>query len=425
MEEGKSVLSAFFANTVVGAKDVDPRDARTWWANYRQSAKGYMEIQAQMHDHTMHLTGVSARKFYYDPRVAAMAFAAVSAYYQLDALNVATDIYNYEAEAMGARMIYSDTAMPTIDFREPLVSKPADLDKLKPPANWLSAGRVRYCWEAGRLTREVTGGLGLNFCAPFSLAIGVRSYPLLIRDMKRNPAFAHDLFARLVDDVLPSYLKAQADYLGGVDMAVGADAWAAYPNLTPELIEEWVVPYGGRLLQNCMTKYGFAAFPAASGDYCEEDMGKFDKKILWECFDAQVKVMMGQPAIFMAMGRTQDYPLDATREWLNQWKAKGVRASVTYAVNARFLRDGTPAEIAECVKNFIKTFAYDHNLTLFLANIPADAPTDNVHAAVSAAHCYGKLPLAPDLDAVQFELPKRESFQEYVAKMSDGLGLQF
>jgi uroporphyrinogen-III decarboxylase len=424
MDEPKSVIGAFFSSTTVGEGKILPDDPRTWWVADRRSRTGAMEIQAQMHDHTMHVAGVPARKFYYDPVVNAMVSAAVSAYYNLDAIAVAADIYNYEAEAMGAKMIYSDAAMPTIDFREPFISKPADLDRVKPPAEWLSAGRIRFVWEANRLIREVTGGKGVTFCAPFSLAVGVRSYPLLIRDMKRNPAFAHELFARLVDDVLPSYLTAQADYLGGCDLAVGADAWAAYPNLTPELVEEWVVPYAGKLLQNCL-KHGFAALPAASADYCEEDLSKFDAKILWKTFDAQVKVMMGQPAIFLLMGRTHEYPLEPVVEWLDQWKAKGVRASVTAAVNARLLRDGPPERIAECVKNFIQAFAYDHNLTLFLANIPADAPSENVHAAVAAAHCYGRLPLAPDLDQVQFDLPKREPFQEYVAKLSNGLGLRF
>ena len=422
MDEPKSILGAFFATSTSGEVQVDPLDPCTWWMAYRQSQKGTMEISAQMHDHSMHVAGVPARKFYYDPVVNARVGAAVSAYYHLDSPAVSGDVYNYEAEAMGAKMIYGDQGMPTIDFREPFVSGPGDLEKLKPPADWLSAGRVRFIWETQRISRVMTGGKGLIFCAPFSLAVGVRSYPLLIRDMRRNPKFAHELFTRLVDDVLPSYLKGQADYLGGGDLAIGADAWAAYPNLSPEMVEEWVVPYAGRLMQNCMP-FGFAAMAAASGDYCEEDLAKFDKHILWKTFDSEVKVMMGQPVIFMAMGRWHEYPLEPVVEWLDQWKAKGVRASVTAAVNARLMRDGPPEKIVDNVKRFIKAFGYDHNLTLFLANIPADAPSDHVHAAVAAAHEYGRLPLAANLDEVPFELPKRETFKEYVDQMSGGKGL--
>lgn len=424
MDEPKSLLGAFFTSSAKSTGAVDPDDPRTWWMAYRQTQEGRMDIAAQMPDHIMHLVGAPARSFYSDPRINAFAGAAVAAYYHLDAPAAGGDSYNYEIEAMGGKLIYSDVGMPTIDFREPFVAKPADLAKVKPPADWLSAGRVRFAWESARMISEVTGGKMLSFCAPFSMAVGLRSYPLLIRDMKRNPAFAHELFARLVDEVLPSYLKAQSDYLGGGTMAMGADAWAAYPNLSPELVEEWVVPYAGRLLMNCMP-HGFPAMPVASADYCEEDLSRFDKQILWKTFDAEVKVMMGQPVLFMTMGRWHEYPLEPVVEYLERYKAQGVRASVTLGVNARLLRDGPPEKIVDTVKRFIKTFAYDHNLTLFLANIPADAPSDHIHAAVAAAHCYGRLPLAENLDEVEFEIPHRESFAEYVDQMSGGKGLQY
>jgi hypothetical protein len=424
MDESKSLLGSFFASTTHEAGEINPADPRSWWLAYRQTEQGRLDIAAQMPDHIMHLAGVPARTFYSDPRVNAFAGAAVAAYYHLDSPAAGGDSYNTEIEAMGGKLIHSDTGMPTIDFREPLISKPADLAKVKAPADWLSAGRVRFAWESARLTSEATGGKGMSFCAPFSMAVGLRSYPLLIRDMKRNPGFVHELFARLVDEVLPSYLKAQSEYLGGGTMAMGADAWAAYPNLSPELVEEWVVPYAGRLLQNCMP-YGFPAMPVASADYCEEDLSRFDKQILWKTFDAEVKVMMGQPVIFMTMGRWHEYPLEPVVEYLEQFKAKGVRASVTLGVNARLLREGPPERIVDTIKRFIQTFAYDHNLTLFLANIPADTPSEHIHAAVAAAHGFGRLPLAENLDKTRIEFAKHESFQDYVAQITQGKGLPF
>lgn len=425
MEEPKSGLSGLFSTQVKEVKEIDPSDPRTWWAAYRVHQTGRMDVMAQMHDHSMHLAGVSPRKFYYDPRASVFTGTAVSAYYHLDSPAIAADIYNIEIEAMGGKMIYGE-AMPTIDFRQPLVSRPADLDKVKPPEDWPSAGRVRFVWNGANLISEITGTKSMSFCAPFSMAVGLRSYPKLIRDMKRDPAFAHELFARITDEVLPSYLKAQADYQGVAPgtLATGADAWACYPDLTPELVEEWVAPYAGRLLQNCM-QFGIVGMPIGSGDYNEEDLKKFDKQILWKTFDAQVKVMMDQPAIFLGMGRWHEYPLEPVVEWLDQWKAKGVRASITAGINARLLRDGPVEDIVDNVKRFLKAFAYDHNLTIFLANIPADTPSQHVHAAVEAIHCYGQLPLAEDLDAVQFEIPQRETFAEYLDQMSNGKGLQF
>lgn len=423
MDEPKSLLGSFTTGKVSGEK-IDPADPRTWWAAYRVGQQDRLDVSAQMPDHVMQISGLPASVFYNNPRANAFAGAAVSAYYKLDAPGGGGDGYNIEIEAMGGKMIHNDVGMPTIDFREPLVSKPADLDKIKPPADWLSAGRVRFSWETARLTSEVSGAKTLGYCAPFSMAVGMRTYAKLIRDMKRDPAFAHAILDRIVDDVLPSYLKAYADYMGGADMAMGADAWAAYPNLSPELVEEWVVPYSQRLMQNCM-KFGFPALPVASGDYCEENLSKFDKQILWKTFDAEIKTMMGQPVIFMTMGRWHEYPLEPVVEYLDQFKSKGIQASVTIGVNARLLRDGPPERIIDTVKRFIKAFAYDHKLTIFLANIPADAPADNIHAAVEAVHTYGKMPLAENLDDIHIEVPRRETFKEYVDQMTNGKGMKY
>jgi hypothetical protein len=423
MDEPKSLLGSFTAGKV-SAEKIDIADPRTWWVAYRAAQQGRLDVSAQMPDHIMHVAGVPASRFYTDPRANSYAGAAVAAYYHLDAPTAGGDSYNFEIEAMGGKLIHNDAGMPTIDSREPFIQKPADLDKLKPPADWLSAGRIRFAWESMRLSMEASGAKMLSFCAPFSMAVAMRTYPLMIRDMRRDPAFANELMRRIVDDVLPSYLKAQADYLGGATMAMGADAWAAYPNLSPEMVEEWVVPYAVRLMQNCLP-YGFAALLVASADYCEENLSKFDKQILWKTFDAEIKTMMGQPVVFMTMGRWHEYPLEPVVEYLEQFKSKGIRASVTLGVNARLLREGPPERIVDTVKRFIKTFAYDHNLTLFLANIPADAPSDHIHAAVEAVHCFGQMPLAANLDDVHFEVPKRESFQEYVNQMTDGKGFQF
>ena len=155
-------------------------------------------------------------------------------------------------------MIYGDHAMPTIDFREPLRRDPRRPGEAQGAAQtgWTAAG-CASTWEVAtgqQRNGPVQRGL---FCALFSLAVGLRSYPKLIRDMRRDPAFAHDLFTCLVDEVLPSYLKARAT-IPGVNLESARDAWAAYPNLTPELIEEWVVPYPNRLLGNTM-QLGFAA----------------------------------------------------------------------------------------------------------------------------------------------------------------------
>jgi uroporphyrinogen-III decarboxylase len=420
--EKKGAVDFLFATEARAAKEYDPTDPKSWFLQSLAQERGWMEVTAQMHDHAMVLAGVPAKKFYYDPLVNCNLSAAASTYYRFDSPSVGYDAYNYEAEAMGQKMIYGENSMPTIDFREPLVSEPKDLAKLRPPADWLSAGRVRFALDLINFNVDLGYARGM-FCAPFSLAVGIRSYPKLIHDMRKNPSFAHEIFARLVDEVLPSYLKAQKEYCN-VDLAVGADAWAAFPNLTPAMLEEWVVPYAMRLMQNCM-QFCMVALPVASGDYCEENVDRFDKEILFQTFEAQKHVAAGAPSFILGMGRWQDYPLEAVAEYLEQYEAQGIRATVMGGINGRLLRDGPVEAIVDNVKRFIDVLGRYHNFSILLANIPADAPSDHVHAAVAATHVYGKLPLAENLDDVEFELPERESFAEFVDMMSEGKGLQF
>ncbi len=412
----KSLLAATVTQTDV---QVDPTDPRTWWLAQAEQPGKRINVTAQGPDHIMALTGISPRKFHTDPRAHMAAEAAVSAYYGLDGQMLGEDVYDIEAEALGQKMIYGE-AMPTIDFRQPLISEKSDLTKLKAPDDWLSRGRVPYMFEIQKMLREM-GTTTAFYCAPFSLAVGIRSYPKLIRDMKRDPAFAHELFDRLVDEILPSYLSALVAY-SGVQATNGADAWACYPDLSPELMEEWVLPYNARLTGNCQ-KRGFVATAVAVGDYCEEDLDKFDKEMLFRCLDIQSRNMFGAPFAFMGMGRWQDYPLEAMVEYLERYKARSVRCTLMGGVNARFMRDASPQEIAANVKRLIALFGHDHDLSIFLASTPADTPSQHVHAAVAAAHAYGKLPISAELDDKPVKIPQRESFQEYVHKMSGGRGL--
>lgn len=418
MTTQNGMVGSFSPTPPPGVK-LDPKDPRTWWMANATAVTDRYPLTAQMHDHSMTLAGVPAQRFYDEAETNVKVGAAVAAYYGLDSPQAIGEMYNSEAEAMGQKMIRGEHSMPTIDFREPLINERGDLLKLKPP-DWLASSRVRYTLDVIKLgtAMGLTSGL---FCAPFSLAVGIRSYPKLIRDMKKDPKFAQDLFTCLVDEIVPSYLKVEKEY-SGVSMATGSDAWAAYPNLSPEMMEEWVVPYARRLAQNCQ-QFGMVVEFYGGGDYCEERPEKFDRDILYKCLDVQTKLFGGKPALFLLMGRWHEYPLQPVAEYLSRYKEKGVRATILAAVNARLLRDGPIAKIVDNIKRYIDVLGRDHDLLLSLANIPADTPSEHVHAAVAAARAYGRLPIAENLDEVDFHLPKRESFQDYLKVMSNGAGL--
>jgi uroporphyrinogen-III decarboxylase len=367
--------------------------------------KGTISIIAQCHDHVMYLTKVPAKQFYNDFKLNYEMGDLVGRYYNLDGPAGGFDAYDLEVEALGGKLIYGENSMPTIDFRDPLIKSSDDIKKLK-------AKKIDF-HTAGRFPKvlEAVGGLQSGmcaFCSPFSLAVGLMGFPALTKAMRRNPEFAHEIFTFAVDDVLTPWIKAQHDVNDAL-MGIGADAWCCIPNLSIKEMKEWVVPYNQRLEKN-VKKFGVTTMNV-SGDYCEERLEKFDPKILHDSFDVEIASMGGSPALFLAMGRWHEYPLEAVRDYTEKFRKEGKTVTITAGINARLLRDGPIDKIVDTVKRYIDAFARDHNLSIFLANVPTDTPSDHIHAAVAAVHTYGKLPIAVNLDDIKLVLPKKESFE--------------
>lgn len=365
---------------------------------------GSITIAAQCHDHVMNLTGVPAKQFFTDFGLNYEMGELVARYYNLDGPAGGMDVYDLEVEALGGKLIYGENSMPTIDFRDPLIKSPEDLEKLKERTHdFHKKGRLPTLLQCGTM-----GGADMiTFCSPFSLAVGLMSFPALIKAMRRKPEFAHEVFKFVVDDVLTPWIKIQNESTGAL-MGIGADAWACVPNLSPAEMMEWVVPYNQRL-EKKVKNFGVLTMNI-SGDYCEERIEKFDPQILHDSFDVEIASMGGTPTLFLGMGRWHEYPLKAVRDYTEKFRKEGTPVTVSGFINARLLRDGPVEKIIDMVKRYIDTFARDHNLSLMLANVPADTPSDHIHAAVAATHTYGKFPIADNLDDVKFEVPKKEPF---------------
>ena len=370
---------------------------------------GALTIGAQCHDHVMYLTKSPAEKFYSDFTFNYEMGELVGRYYNLDSPAGGFDIYDLEVEALGGKLIYGENSMPTIDFRNPLIKTREDLQKLKmKKVDFHTAGRYPSLMSSGGLAQ---GGMDMiSFCSPFSLAVGLMSFPRLIKAMRKQPDFAHEVFKFIVDDVLTPSIKTQNEVTGAL-MGIGADAWASVPNVSPDEMMEWVVPYNERLEKN-VKKFGVMIMNV-TGDYCEERIEKFDPKILHDSFDVEIASMGGTPAIFLGMGRWHEYPLEAVRDYTEKFRKQGIPVTVTAGINARLLRDGPVDKIIDTVKRYIDAFARDHNLSIFLMNVPYDTPSEHIHAAVAATHTYGKFPIVDNLNDIKIEIPKKVSFEEW------------
>ncbi len=368
---------------------------------------------AQMHDHCMTVARVPARKYYWDAELLVSTQMAVERWYGMDGYIITYDVYNYEVEALGARMIYSDNAMPTVDLSQPLITSPADLTKLKPLD--VSKGRVPMFVEVVRLVSQRAPGLlsaGM-FCSPWSMICALMDYPAAVRALRRQPEFARDVFTYVEKDVIMPFIEAQARG-SGVKGYSGADAWSAFPNLSLPMIREWVLPSAKRLKELGKQRGWSVSAASAAGDYCEEDPEKFDKQILFECLDLMNESpLMGMRMAQALMGRTQDWD----PHWLVEYaETRGGRSRlpIIFSMNGRFIRDTKPDEIAARVRDWIDVMGREGKFMLGIGNIPADTSPLNVFTAIAAARTYGRYPIAADLSQVPFRIPTFPAFDDWL-----------
>ncbi len=376
-------------------------------------------VLAQMHEHVQYITKIPPKEFFLTNATRMVeAFDQVNAWYGMDLPVPFTDIYNYEAEALGAKMIYGDIDMPTIDFTDPLIKDISDIDRINTHLT-PESGRMRYVIDAANAFKTVCGLPKIAvFAAPFSVAVGLRTYPKLIRDMRKDPKAAHELFTWITDEVHPRFIEVIRKETGA-RFALAADAWSCFPNLTHEMIEEWVIPYNTRVRKNALEQ-GMLLGLLASSDYCEERPERFNKEDMQTCWRQMTRSLLGnwttKGAPLMGMGRTQDWPL----EWLRDFGDEPIKyygkRPVLVSFNARFLREGPVDVLVDFVKRTVDMLGREGRIIFLFAQIPAATPPEHVHAAVHAIRTYGKYPIAENLDDIKFKMPEFEPFDVWLKK---------
>ena len=177
----------------------------------------------QIHDHAMTVAKVPARRYYFDAPVLVDVQISIDHWYGFDSCTIIPDAYNFEVEALGAKFIYSNNAMPTVDTNQPLIRERADLDKIGPLDP--SKGRIPMGVElAALVSKKASGPFAAGFfCSPFSLLCQAMGYPKAVRALKRDRVFAQELFDWAENMAIWPYLKAQAAQ-PGVKQSLGADA---------------------------------------------------------------------------------------------------------------------------------------------------------------------------------------------------------
>jgi len=183
--------------------------------------------------------------------------------------------------------------------------------------------------------------------------------------------------------------------------ADGADAWASPPLINLDMMEEFVVAYTQRLRAKAGEK---VVTQGNWGGSKIRDVDRFLTQKL-KCSPGYLSVL--DPDLFqIGPERVKAF-------------ADNQNALVTAGVDALLLENGPVEAIVERIKYYIDVMARDGRGVIFLNQIPADTPPEHIHAAVAACHTYGRFPIPDNLDEIQFEIPKRESFGEFLSRKGE------
>jgi len=372
--------------------------------NHSSAADNHVSIGAQSNDHTAHLVEVSPTRFFTDALTFARVQLLVTEYYRVDALINFWDVYNIEAEALGQKVDYDPEGIPDADRTRPLISKPSDLDRITPPDPYKSA-RMPWVLQVNKTFLEMTGKLErAYFTSPFSLAVNIRGYENLVDDMFERPGFVHRLFEFLCDDVITPYIEVMRREIGLPDLLMdGRDAWASPPMISLDMMDEYVVAYTRRLRKNLGDR---VVTRGNWGDAKSHDPERFFSQKL-KCSPGSLSVL--DPDLYeVGPQRVKTF-------------ADKHKALVTAGVDATLLKEGPVESIVERIKLYIDKMARDGRCMIHLNQIPAETPSEHIHAAVAACHTYGRHPIPENFDNIPFEIPKRESFADFMRQKGESI----
>ena len=325
-------------------------------------------VFAQMHEFAAERRGIPRREFFTRPELLVPALLATQREFEIDAPSITFDVYNIEAEALGQELVWTEGGMPDVDRTKPLVCERGDLRKIRAP-DFETAGRFRQVMHMNALFREMTDlEPTLSFCAPFSLAANLRGIEPLLIDMHSDPEFVQGLMDAVVEEVLAPWILYQKRRFPGAAKISGADATASLPLVNLPLLKRWVMPSIKRLRELCGPEVYVANW--AGERYLPDPDGMLDLKLavgpgaLW-VQDPDVEKF--GPARFKDFAVAHDVPL-------------------ILGVGAGFLALSSPAEVEARVRDYAVIGGRGGRFALYLCNVGATTPPENLRVAVETAH---------------------------------------
>jgi uroporphyrinogen-III decarboxylase len=328
-------------------------------------------VFTQMHEFAMKELGINATEFFANPDLLVGGYLSVLERFGIDVPTVDYDVYNIEAEAIGQTVIYSEHDMPDVDRSDPLIKSRDDLKKIKKP-DFASDGRLATVVEINNLFCELVGETPtLNFCAPFSLAANIRGIEQLIMDILMEPDFASELFDRITEELLAPWILYLKKKFPGTRSICGNDATSSLPIVNTGILRDWIVPYVQRLREICDPEI-----------YVPNWVGESHLKNPEEMLELKLQACPN-----FLEGQDPDVAELGPAVYKNYAEKKGV--PLILGVGAAFLALSAPREISARVKHYIEVGGQNGRFSLYLCNIGATTPAENIKAAVDAVHKHG------------------------------------
>ena len=373
------------------AKDgMTPRERVTKLVNFEEpdrlpGADGLAMCFAAKH------AGFTMREICSDAKKFVLALLTMADLIELEVPVAEYDVYNIAAEILGCKLLWSDSNFPVIAPGGEVVQEKSDLAKLSVP-NFRTEGRGPYCLELNKLLLSIAPGvIPSYFCeSPFIIAFKIRGFKALVKDIKTDPKFAHELleFCTAVAMEYTKTLHEELTPLGGAEPSMGSAA--GEPALVGEKIfKEYVMPYAAKVIRaRPYTSFGVFRFVDMWGAKWPE---------LWEYYIRESNspglFMYGEDTKILASGRYGDANLALAKEYARKYKRFFV-----VGIDAETLRYSNYEELDRRLKTLIRDTAPGGGATLELDTVPPDTPVERYQYIVRKVKEYGRYPI--DVEAL-------------------------
>jgi hypothetical protein len=331
-------------------------------------------VYAQMHEFVARQAGIPGKIFYTRPEIMVPAMLQVQAEYGLELAALTYDVYNIEAEGLGQKLLYSEANMPDIDRSQPLIRDSTDLHFIKTP-HFETAGRFEQVVNMLALYRSLTGlAPSLSFCAPFTLAANLYGTERLLVAIYQEPRFARRLLDKVTEQVLLPWILYQKKHYPEVTKITGVDAIASLPIVNWSILQDWVYPYILRLQEMC-------GIDAQVVNWVGERLLKPPNQML------ALKALAGSGTL---QGQDPDVEALGPACYVNY--AARHNLFLILGIGAGFLAHSQPGQIRERVRQYVESGKTHRRFALYLCNIDAETPPENLRAALCAVKEYGEYP---------------------------------